>query len=120
MQNNSSSEKFFAAVGVLFPLFLLGNYASHYGSRWVFGRFGIPRTLVGPDGWTYADGSPLDPITASLIRSGREEEVMLFLCGGLFVLVLMLVRTVQTGAKLRRKHELTRALLEQALRQHPR
>lgn len=59
-----------------FPLNMLG----HYGGRWEFGRYGTPRAVLGAPGM-YRDGTSIDPLTASLLRTGREEEIMLGICG---------------------------------------
>jgi hypothetical protein len=50
-----------------------------HGTRWEFGRYGMPRPLVAEDGWHYLDGAEVDGISLSLYRAGRHEEVMLAL-----------------------------------------
>ncbi len=74
--------------GPLFILILLARLGLQYGQRWEFGSNGLPRSLLRSDGVTlsYADGTPVDPINAWLIRSQREEEAI-------FALVLIIVMT---------------------------
>ena len=103
-----------SASYVACSLFLLAcvNYASHYGTRWEFGRYGLPRPLVSADGQTYLDGWPVDPITAAQIRAGVEEEVMLFIAAILVVLATLIARMRLRTRRLRRELEYYRAGLE--------
>jgi len=77
--------------GPLFILILVSRLGLQYGQRWEFGRYGMPRSLLRSDGvaLSYADGTPVDPINAWLIRAQREEE---------FILVLLLIIMVAFGA----------------------
>ena len=68
-------------VGMTVWLGLGAVWLSTFGSHWSFGRYGMPRTLLSPDGRHFADGEPLDPMTAALVRSGHEEEVYLGVVG---------------------------------------
>ena len=68
----------FASAGWLLFALIAGHMALGCGTRWTFGpRYGLPVSLVLPgDPSRYADGSPIDPLTRSLIRSGSEEDVL--------------------------------------------
>jgi hypothetical protein len=57
------------------------RFVCMYGSEWEFGRYCMPRSLVAPDGRTYANGREIDPITLALIRADREEETFLTMLG---------------------------------------
>lgn len=63
----------------------------------------MPRTLVDTSGMAHPDGSPIDPITLAMLRSGIEEDVMLVLCGFLVVLLAMLVLTVRKEIAIRKQ-----------------
>ena len=63
----------------------------------------MPRTLVDASRMAHPDGSPIDPITLAMLRSGIEEDVMLGLCGILVVLLVMLVLTVRKGIAVRKQ-----------------
>lgn len=69
------SAVFSLLILALFPL----NMMHRYGARWEFSRYGTPRAALGAPGM-YRDGTPVDPLTASLLRTGCEEEVMLGFC----------------------------------------
>jgi hypothetical protein len=68
----------FLAVGV--------GFALQHGKRWEFGPHGVTRLLVAEDGINYRDGTPIDPLTLSLHKSGQYETcqfVMLGILGAL-------------------------------------
>ncbi len=96
-------DRLFANGGILFFLAICGHLVSQWGTHWEFGRYGMPRTLVGASGMAHPDGSPIDPITLAMLRSGIEEDVMLALCGILVVLLIMLVFTVRKGIAVRKQ-----------------
>jgi hypothetical protein len=64
-------KRIFVYAGPLFFLLLTLNQVRHYGSRWEFGRMGMPVTIAS------ADGTKIDPLTQTLARSGAEEGAML-------------------------------------------
>lgn len=63
----------------------------NYRVRWEFGRYGMPRSLIGPTG-TYRDGTVPDPLSRTLAESGFEEEVHLLLAFACLMLTLVLIR----------------------------
>lgn len=97
------SDRLFAVVGPLFMLGLLFYQASLFGTRWEFGRYGMPHTLVDASGFARPDGTPLDSLTLMLVRSGIEEEAELLTCGVLAVILTLLVLTVRKGNVLRKQ-----------------
>ena len=96
-------DRLFANGGILFLLAICGHLVSQWGTHWEFGRYGMPRTLVGASGMTHPDGSPIDPLTLAMLHSGIEEDVMLGLCGILAVLLVMLILTVRKGIAVRKQ-----------------
>ncbi len=74
-----------------------------YGSRWELGRFGMPRAMVSSDGQTFADGTPVDPMSGILIRSGLEEEVELAFMIVLLIVLCLLALEVRRGNALRKR-----------------
>ena len=98
-----ASDRFFAHFGWLFILGLMIYHASQFGTRWEFGRYGMPRTLVDASGLAHPDGTPIDSITLMTIRAGIEEEVMLVICIFLAVILTLLVLTVRKGIVLRKR-----------------
>ncbi len=103
--------KLFAALGWCFFALCMVFFLAGHGSRWHFGRYMMPRTLLSPDGLTHLDGTPLNPVTLALTRAGVEEEVYL-LCLS-FWLVLM---AVVIGRRLH-AHRVHMALLDRKLRE---
>jgi len=95
--------------GSLLMVILLLNFGLQYGNRWECGQYGMPRTLVAPDGVSYPDGKVIDPITASLIRAGVEEEVFL---GMLIFSALSLVITLRIMCDTEKKHRQLRESFE--------
>jgi hypothetical protein len=83
-------SKFLCWVGGLVYLGLIVHYVARYGSWWEFGRYGMPRSLVAADGVSHLDGTPIEAVTLSLVRSGREEEVYLA-CAAVIVAGLLYV-----------------------------
>ena len=47
------------------------------GTRWTAGRYGLPRSVLAPDGMHYQDGRLVDPYTQALVERDIEEEVLL-------------------------------------------
>jgi hypothetical protein len=71
-------------------VFTSGYQALRYGRRWDFGGpFGLPRALLSPDDRFYADGSPLDPLTLAVVRSGHGTEITAAVCACLALLVVL-------------------------------
>ncbi len=104
-----ASDRLFALVGPLFMLGLVFYHASQFGTRWEFGRYGMPRTLVDASGLARPDGTPLDQFTLMMVQSGTEEETELFMCGFMAVVLTMLVLTVRKGIVLRKQLAASRA-----------
>jgi hypothetical protein len=69
--------KYVGAIGNVLFLCLTIRLVCAYGSEWEFGRYCMPRSLVGPDGRTYANGREIDSITLAAIKADREEESFL-------------------------------------------
>lgn len=69
--------KYVYGLANLLFLGLTIRFVCMYGSEWEFGRYCMPRSLVGADGRTYANGREIDPITLGIIRVDREEECFL-------------------------------------------
>ena len=66
-------------------------FISGYGTHWdLSGRYGMPTTLFSPDGQSYRDGSPVDPVTLAIARQGIEQEARLVALGVLLVLFTVL------------------------------
>jgi hypothetical protein len=80
-------------LGPLVFLGLVVNFACQYGQQWRFGRYGMPSSLLSPDGRTYIDGkTEVDPVTLAMARSGKEEECYL---GALLVLIILAALVVR-------------------------
>jgi hypothetical protein len=65
----------YCAASLVF-LALAARQISMHGKEWKFGRYGIPVSILSPDGRAYADGKPIDPINLAIIQSGNEERAM--------------------------------------------
>jgi len=53
---------------------LIVTFLGGYGKRWdLSGRYGMPTTLLSPDGQTYRDGSPIDGVTLAFAKRGIEQ-----------------------------------------------
>ncbi|MDX1968842.1 MAG: hypothetical protein SFV23_16830 [Planctomycetaceae bacterium] len=89
--------------GPAFMLILGVSHLCRYGTRWELGRYGLPHSLLSSDGATYLDGSPIDPLTAHLIRRGIEEELFLGLAIVIFLLILGVAYEIRRGIRLRRE-----------------
>jgi len=98
-----ASDRLFALVGPLFMLGLVAYHASQFGTRWEFGRYFMPRTLVDASGFARPDGTPLDSFTLMMVRSGIEEEAELFMFCFMTVVLTMLALTVRKGTLLRKR-----------------
>lgn len=85
-------DKTLGWLGILFFLGCGGRWLSHFGTRWEFGRFGLPRAALLPGTTLYRDGMVPDPINLALIRSGSEECVMAIMLGILLILVVWCLR----------------------------
>lgn len=85
-------DKALGWLGILFFLGCGGRWLSHFGTRWEFGRFGLPRAALLPGTTLYRDGTLPDPINLALIRSGSEEGAMAVMLGIIFILVVWCVR----------------------------
>jgi len=88
---------------VLGWLIFLGTgvqFLAGYGTRWEFGPYGFPVSLVASDGCHYLDGVAIDPITLALIRSGHEQDV------GLALLVLLVIVVLWLCVELCKFHRL--------------
>lgn len=109
-----SSDRIFGLVGPLFMLVLVVYQVSLYGTRWEFGRYFMPRTMVDASGLFHPNGTPLGPFEVMVVQSGIEEELELFMCVLLVVLFTMLALIVRRGNVLRRQLAASRAELLQA------
>ena len=69
----------FATLGWVLFLAVSGKQVSEFGTTWTFGRYFMHRSLVAPDGWHYANGAIIDPLTKALVDADREEEAHLIL-----------------------------------------
>ena len=97
------SDRLFAVVGPLFMLGLVVYHASLFGTRWEFGRYYMPHTLVDASGFARPDGTPLDSFTLMMVRSGIEEEAELLMGGVLAVVLTMLALVVRQGIVIRKR-----------------
>ena len=96
--------KFFAVFGgPIFILLLMLNQFRYYGTRWEIGSLGVPRSLVSPDGQTYADGTPVDAISGMINRSGMEEPFLLAMFLLSVAMMIAAVRFTLSNARLRRR-----------------
>lgn len=107
-----ASDRFFSLVVPLFMLGLVVYHASLFGTRWEFGRYFMPRTLVDASGFARPDGTPLDAFTLMMVRSEIEEEAELFMCGVLAVVLTMLALVVRQGIVIRKRLAASRAELD--------
>lgn len=57
-----------------------------YGEEWEFSPRGIPVTALSPDGETYRNGRPVDPMIRQMHESGFDEKLM-----GVLLAVLLVV-----------------------------
>jgi len=73
--------KYVNVAGNVLFLVLTIRCVCAYGNEWEFGRYCMPRSLVGSDGRTYASGREIDSITLGLIKGDREEETFLAVLG---------------------------------------
>ncbi len=105
-------DRFFSRVVPLFMFGLVVYHASLFGTRWEFGRYFMPRTLVDASGFARPDGTPLDQFTLMMVRSGIEEEAELFMCGVLAVVLTMLALVVRQGIVIRKRLAASRAELD--------
>jgi hypothetical protein len=90
-----------------------------YRGTWEFGPHGIPVSVLSSDGTTYRNGSEIDPVTAVVIRSGKEEQVLGCTFGVLSVLFVGLackLRREKHVCNIRAKHRESEALLALAKR----
>jgi hypothetical protein len=70
---------FWLVIIVAFPVRVIWTH----GGKWELGPHGIPMIALSPDGKTYRDGDELDPLTAAITRSGKEETIVGCTLGGL-------------------------------------
>lgn len=103
------ANRFFPSIAVLFFLYVAVNGTLQYGTRWEFGRFGMPRTLIAEDGMHHLDGSPINPITLQLARSGYEEAYCLVMTGILVLIGVLYVRVMLVRQRLLREIEFYRS-----------
>src|SRR5262245_10289705 len=68
-------------AGWLFFFFCFGGFLYYHGERWECGRYWMPRLIVAENGYTYTDGTPIDPINMALMRADCQEEFELVLLG---------------------------------------
>ncbi len=108
----TASDRFFSLVVPLFMLGLVIYHASLLGTRWEFGRYFMPRTLVDASGFARPDGTPLDAFTLMMVQSGIEEEAELFMCGVLAVVLTMLALVIRQGIVIRKRLAASRAELD--------
>lgn len=108
-----------AIAGWAFFLAVCGHQAWTYGVEWEFGRYGMPVSLVAPDGLHYQNGRELDPLTRYLINAGLQPECNLVLALLLSAAAAYLVRQVRQTYRmevelfrLRREHELMEQEIE--------
>lgn len=87
------------AGGWIILFILLGNSALQYGNRWEFGKYGMPQSLVAPDGQHYTDGSLIDPISRQLIALGIEQEAFLLLLAFMIACLVMAASHRQAKSK---------------------
>lgn len=78
-----------AGIGLF--MVLLANFLLGYGTRWEFGAWGMPSTLLDETGTRHPDGTPVEDVTLALARSGYEQQaywavLLLILCLALWVL----------------------------------
>jgi hypothetical protein len=100
---------------VAFPVRVIWTY----GGVWEFGPHGIPMIALSPDGTTYRDGSELDPMTAAITRSGKEEAIWGCWLGGLIAFVAWLAcehRREKHAQNIKAQHSKSEALLALANR----
>lgn len=89
------------------------RFVGQYGTRWEFGRYCMPKTVIGPDGLHYLDGVEIPPFVLSLIEADKEEEMLLVLWGGAGIALLLLaVFLVSTYRKQKRAAEECLQILE--------
>lgn len=80
-----------------------------YGHRWELSAWGLPHSLVTPDGKQFADGSPVDPLTQKLVESGWESAIyttaFVFTAACLVWTVILERRTARKRRLLQHLHE---------------
>lgn len=101
-------DKALGWMGLLFFLGCGGRWLSLYGTRWEFGRFGLPRAALVPGATLYHDGAVPDPINLALIRSDSEEFAVAVMLGVLLVLLVLLAWCVREKYRLDRTIERNR------------
>lgn len=77
----------------------VAGFAAGYGSRWEFGRYGMPRSILTAEG-LHPDGTEPDPINAALVRADVQEEALLAMLGVLVVGGAYAVYQTRTTKKL--------------------
>jgi hypothetical protein len=85
-------------------LFCCGRVAGDYGTHWKCGRYFMPKTIVGSDGYSYPDGEPIPAVMQMLVQAGIEEEVNLGLACGLAASLVWLAVEVRKLLRVRRKY----------------
>jgi hypothetical protein len=91
----------------------------NHGGTWEFGPHGIPVSVLSADGKTYRNGSEIDPITAAIARSGKEEPLLgctLGVVSALLACLAFKVRREKHVLNIRAKHRESEALLALAKR----
>lgn len=76
----------FMLVGPLFILANIAYRASTYGTKWVFGTWWLPQTILAPDGRHYPNGEWIEPEVLYLVQTGLEPVA--YLIG--FILVILM------------------------------
>jgi hypothetical protein len=107
-----------AVAGYLLFAGLLVACLRGYGTRWEFGRLGLPREAIGPDG-RYPDGRAADPLLRALATSGWDQELMAGLVLVWIGLMVLVIRAMVPGRRLRaalREHDRLRRQLAEAER----
>ena len=92
-----------ATLGWLLFAVVVVYRVSEFGSTWTWGRYGMPRSLVAADGWHYANGGRIDPVTKALIDGHCEEKAYLVMAGVLATLLTGLAAVVWRDMRRRRK-----------------
>jgi hypothetical protein len=69
-------------------------FLSGFGSRWAFGRLGLPEPIIDARG-RYPDGSMVDPVNQALVASGYHQEAswaLVLLVVSVFARLAILIR----------------------------
>lgn len=106
---------FWLVIIVAFPVRVFWTH----GGKWEFGPHGIPMIALSPDGKKYRDGDELDPLTAAITRSGKEETIVGCTLGGLIAFFAWSAcehRREKHAQNIKAQHKQSEALLALAQR----